>query len=60
MCSPAACKKCGKTTWSGCGAHVEQVMSKVPVPQRCVCDSAPTSAATAGPSRGRRWGIFRQ
>lgn len=40
MCSKAGCHVCGLTTWSGCGAHVEQVMRGVPVDQRCTCDDA--------------------
>lgn len=35
MCRPATCKKCGKTTWAGCGNHVDQVMAGVPKSQRC-------------------------
>ena len=35
MCRPATCKTCGKTTWAGCGMHVDQVMSGVPKAQRC-------------------------
>ena len=35
MCYAVACKKCGKTTWSGCGQHVDQVMRGVPTSQRC-------------------------
>jgi hypothetical protein len=38
MCSPARCGRCGKTTWSGCGMHVESVMSRVAPPQRCTCN----------------------
>ena len=38
MCSPATCSSCGLTTWSGCGAHVDQVMRWVPEDQRCTCD----------------------
>lgn len=38
MCSPATCRKCSKTTWSGCGMHVEQVLRSVPESQRCECD----------------------
>ena len=30
MCYAVTCKKCGKTTWSGCGQHVDQVMRGVP------------------------------
>jgi hypothetical protein len=35
MCRPVTCKKCGKTTWAGCGQHVNQVLAGVPVSQRC-------------------------
>ncbi len=35
MCYAVTCKKCGKTTWSGCGQHVDQVMRGVPRSQRC-------------------------
>jgi hypothetical protein len=34
MCRPATCSKCGKITWTGCGAHVDQVLSKVPPDKR--------------------------
>ena len=37
MCYRVECKKCGKVTWSGCGAHVEQVLRGVPEDQRCQC-----------------------
>ena len=35
MCRAAACNTCGKTTWAGCGQHVDQVMRGVPTVQRC-------------------------
>jgi len=35
MCRPVTCKKCGKTTWAGCGQHVDQVMAGVPRADRC-------------------------
>ncbi|MBB3038200.1 hypothetical protein [Hoyosella altamirensis] len=35
MCYPVQCGECGKTTWSGCGMHVDQVMRDVPAAQRC-------------------------
>ncbi len=35
MCRPATCKTCGKTTWAGCGQHVDQVMASVPTARRC-------------------------
>ncbi len=35
MCSPVRCRTCGKTTWSGCGAHVAQLRARVPADQWC-------------------------
>ena len=35
MCRAVNCKTCGKTTWAGCGQHVDQVMRGVPAAQRC-------------------------
>lgn len=35
MCRAVTCKKCGKTTWAGCGQHVNEVMRGVPSAQRC-------------------------
>ena len=35
MCHPVRCRICGKTTWAGCGRHVDQVMRGVPESQRC-------------------------
>ena len=35
MCRAVPCKTCGKTTWAGCGQHVDQVMARVPSGQRC-------------------------
>ena len=35
MCREVTCSKCGKPTWAGCGAHVEQVLAHVPKAQRC-------------------------
>jgi hypothetical protein len=37
MCRKVNCRKCGKPSWSGCGAHVEQVLGDVPQSQRCQC-----------------------
>jgi hypothetical protein len=37
MCRAVICEKCKKTTWAGCGAHVDQVMQGVPKDKRCVC-----------------------
>lgn len=35
MCRAVRCRTCGKTTWAGCGRHVDQVMAKVPPEDRC-------------------------
>lgn len=35
MCRPVTCKTCAKTTWAGCGQHVDQVLSGVPRADRC-------------------------
>ncbi|SDT19652.1 hypothetical protein [Jiangella sp. DSM 45060] len=35
MCHPALCKTCGRTTWRGCGLHVQQVMAGIPEEERC-------------------------
>jgi hypothetical protein len=35
MCRPVTCKTCAKTTWAGCGQHVDQVMRGVPTADRC-------------------------
>lgn len=45
MCRAVACKTCGKTTWAGCGQHVDQVMRGVPDNQQCPGHDD----ATAGP-----------
>jgi hypothetical protein len=47
MCSPALCSTCGKTTWRGCGMHVDMVMAGVPQTQRCTCNEAPGNAPAA-------------
>lgn len=38
MCRAVTCRKCSKTTWAGCGQHVQQVMKHVPRTERCSCD----------------------
>lgn len=37
MCRPVPCTSCGKTTWAGCGMHVDQVKSGVPAGHWCQC-----------------------
>jgi hypothetical protein len=47
MCMQVKCKTCGKPTWTGCGAHIEQALANVPREQRCSCSEkrAPQSKA---------------
>lgn len=35
MCRPTPCRTCGKTTWAGCGQHVDQVRAGVPATDWC-------------------------
>ena len=57
MCRPANCTICGKTTWAGCGQHVDQVMADVPRADRCPGHSdAEKAQAQAGSVFGRLFG----
>jgi hypothetical protein len=44
MCRPVRCRTCGKTTWSGCGTHVDQVKARVSDAQWCPGHSDETTA----------------
>lgn len=54
MCYPATCNRCGKTTWAGCGEHVDEVMANVPKPQQCTCDSDPAGPTGSQPVQSDR------
>ena len=41
MCRQVQCQDCGKPSWAGCGAHVEQVLAHVPKAERCSCRENP-------------------
>ncbi|MEI2652700.1 MAG: hypothetical protein V9G12_11200 [Microthrixaceae bacterium] len=59
MCRATTCSKCHKPTWSGCGAHVEQVLGDVPPAQRCHCREDKAAAkATSAPSDAGRGGLL--
>ncbi|GBE87958.1 hypothetical protein SCP_1201840 [Sparassis crispa] len=36
-CYLVKCGTCGKTTWKGCGQHVEAVMKDVKPEDKCTC-----------------------
>ncbi|WP_194949156.1 hypothetical protein [Actinomyces trachealis] len=53
MCRPVTCKQCGKTTWAGCGQHIDRVKASVPKGQWCTCDrNASKGSATSAASGG--------
>ncbi len=35
MCRAVRCRTCGKTTWAGCGQHVDAVRQSVPRADWC-------------------------
>ncbi|MEV8263421.1 MULTISPECIES: hypothetical protein [Microbacterium] len=35
MCRAVRCRTCGKTTWAGCGQHVDAVRRTVPASDWC-------------------------
>ena len=53
MCRAVTCKTCGKTTWAGCGQHVDQVMSGVPARDRCQGHEAEPSTGFLSKILGR-------
>ncbi|MBX7159512.1 MAG: hypothetical protein K1X95_04405 [Acidimicrobiia bacterium] len=55
MCRAITCKRCGRPTWTGCGAHVEQVLGHVPEADRCHCDEG-----AAKQSKPKRTSLFRR
>jgi hypothetical protein len=56
MCRRVECSRCGRPTFAGCGAHVEQVLGDVPPANRCRCHEE--KAKDRGAKRtgeGRSW-----
>ena len=56
MCRAVTCRKCGKTTWAGCGQHKNEVLRGVPKAQRCRCTAADREAARKNTFFGRLFG----
>lgn len=44
MCYPVKCPVCGKTTWDGCGQHIDQVKASVAPNQWCTCADKASAA----------------
>ncbi|MEY4510537.1 MAG: hypothetical protein RLZZ450_2659 [Pseudomonadota bacterium] len=56
MCRRVTCERCGKPTFAGCGAHIEQVLGNVPKAQRCREDvSAGKVEQTEKAPKSRFW-----
>ena len=54
MCRRVECSKCGRPTFAGCGAHVEQVLRDVPPAERCRCHEKSVSKAD-GSAEPKSW-----
>lgn len=54
MCRPVTCPTCGKTTWAGCGQHIDAVRATVSADQWCTCPrpDAPADGGSAGSGSG--------
>ncbi len=52
MCRPTSCRTCGKTTWAGCGQHVQAVRASVPRGQWCAGKHTEAEIAAARAERG--------
>jgi hypothetical protein len=60
MCRRVECSKCGRPTFAGCGAHVEQVLRDVAPDDRCRCREAAKPGESEERSGARSWlrGLF--
>ncbi|WP_175400088.1 hypothetical protein [Tsukamurella pseudospumae] len=52
MCSAITCRVCGKTTWTGCGSHVDAVRATVAPEDWCPGHPAQPPAAEQPAKRG--------
>ncbi len=56
MCRRVDCPKCGRPTFAGCGAHVQQVLGDVPPAERCRCrEEEAANAAPVVQTERRAW-----
>lgn len=56
MCQAVTCRVCGKTTWAGCGQHVQAVRASVPASSWCGGKHTPMEIEAAQSRRGG--GVF--
>ncbi|WP_194395824.1 hypothetical protein [Microbacterium atlanticum] len=52
MCRATTCRICGKTTWAGCGEHVQSVKRTVPASQWCDGNHTAVQRDAATATRG--------
>lgn len=55
MCRRVNCASCGRPSYAGCGAHIEQVLGDVPRAERCRCREAAASGAGAAKEASPSW-----
>lgn len=56
MCRRVDCSSCGRPTYAGCGAHIEQVLGGVPKDKRCRCrEEKAAKKAEGGGGSGGSW-----
>jgi hypothetical protein len=48
MCRPVRCRTCGKTTWAGCGQHIDQVRASVAKSDWCPGHTSAEGGAAQG------------
>ena len=58
MCRRVTCDRCGKPTFAGCGAHIEQVLGDVPPDQRCKCNETAGDGKSAQGAVKPFWKIW--
>jgi hypothetical protein len=47
MCHQITCATCHKSTWEGCGEHIEYALKGVPLDERCTCPRADVKAPSS-------------
>lgn len=58
MCRAVNCKVCGKTTWAGCGQHIDAVKATVPASQWCGGQHSQAEKDAAKASGAQSGGFF--
>lgn len=58
MCRAVTCRKCSKTTWAGCGQHINQALAGVPPSQRCTGHASHPAGSDPAASGGWLRGLF--